>query len=94
MEVWPITWVWSTLLTLQQRARRDRQLAAASEALEQLHRRLIATRARLRGAAEIDQRVAEILEQYRCRRRLNFDPPCRSKFDPGRIVDEVAVGCG
>lgn len=29
-----------------------------------------------------------------CRRRLNFDPPCRSKFDPGRIVDEVAVGCG
>lgn len=70
MEVWPITWVWSTLLTLHQRARRDRQLAAASEALEQLHRRLIATRARLRGAAEIDQRVAEILEQYRVTRYL------------------------
>ena len=65
MEVWPITWVWSTLLTLQQRARRDRQLAAATEALAQLHRRLLGARARLRGAAEIDRRVAEILEQYR-----------------------------
>ncbi|NTV04509.1 IS1634 family transposase, partial [bacterium] len=65
MEVWPITWVWSTLLTLQQRARRDRRLAAATEALAQLHRRLLGARARLRGAAEIDRRVAEILEQYR-----------------------------
>jgi transposase len=65
MEVWPITWVWSTLLTLHQRARRDRRLAGATEALEQLHRRLAGARARLRGAAEIDQRVAEILEQYR-----------------------------
>lgn len=35
-----------------------------------MHRRLIATRARLRGAAEIDQRVAEILEQYRVTRYL------------------------
>ncbi len=65
LEVWPITWVWSTLLTLQQRARRDRRLAAATEALAQLHRRLLGARARLRGAAEIDRRVAEILEQYR-----------------------------
>ena len=65
MEVWPITWVWSTLLTLHQRARRDRRLAGATEALEQLHRRLAGARARLRGAAEIDRRVAEILEQYR-----------------------------
>jgi transposase len=65
MEVWPITWVWSTLLTLHQRARRDRRLAAATEELEQLHRRLMGARARLRGAAEIDRRVQEILEQYR-----------------------------
>ena len=68
MEVWPITWVWSTLLTLHQRAARDRRIAAATEALEQLHRRLAGARARLRGAAEIDARVKEILEQYRVAR--------------------------
>ena len=70
MEGWPITWVWSTLLTLHQRAARDRRIAAATEQLDQLHRRLAGARARLRGAAEIDRRVAEILEQYRVTRYL------------------------
>ena len=79
MEVWPITWVWSTLLTLHQRAARDRRLAAATEELEQLHRRLAGARARLRGAAEIDRRVQEILEQYRVARYLKVQRVVREE---------------
>jgi transposase len=70
MEVWPITWVWSTLLTLSQGARRQRHLSAALEQLEALHQRLIGARARLRGAKEIDQAVEEILEQHHVGRYL------------------------
>jgi transposase len=79
MEVWPITWVWSTLLTLHQRAARDRRLAGATEELEQLHRRLAGARARLRGAAEIDRRVQEILEQYRVARYLKVQRVVREE---------------
>jgi hypothetical protein len=64
MEVWPITWVWSALLTLRQRARRQRNISAATEQLQALHQRLLSTRARLRGAKEIDQRVEQILAQH------------------------------
>jgi hypothetical protein len=70
MEVWPITWVWSTLLTLSHGARRQRNLSAACEQLQALHQRLIRARARLRGAKEIDQAVEEILEQHHVGRYL------------------------
>lgn len=70
IEAWPIIWVWSSLLTLHQRARRQRQIAAASEQLEALHQRLAKARARLRGATEIDLRVAEILDQFHVGRYL------------------------
>jgi len=79
IEVWPITWVWSTLLTLHQRARRARRLAAATEALEQLQRRLAGARARLRGAAEIDLRVAEILDRYHVSRYLKVQRVVREE---------------
>ncbi len=29
-----------------------------------------------------------------CRCRLNIDPPCRSKFDPGRVADFQISNCG
>lgn len=74
-----MTWVWSTLLTLHQRAARDRRIAAATEQLEQLHRRLAGARARLRGAAEIDRRVQEILEQYRVVRYLKVQRVVRDE---------------
>ncbi len=64
IEVWPITWVWSALLTLRHGARRQRNIGAAVEKLEALHQRLIGARARLRGAKEIDQQVEDILEQH------------------------------
>jgi len=41
---------------------RRHNIAAATEQLTALHQRLINARARLRGAAQIDLRVAEILE--------------------------------
>jgi hypothetical protein len=32
-------------------------------------------------------------ERPACRRRLNFDPPCRLNFDPGMEAGIVDVGC-
>jgi len=40
MEAWSIVWVWSTLLTLRQHARRLRNIAAAVEKLQHLRQRL------------------------------------------------------
>ncbi len=40
MEAWSIVWVWSTLLTLRQHARRLRNIAAAVEEFQQLRQRL------------------------------------------------------
>jgi hypothetical protein len=33
-------------------------------------------------------------EAQRCRRRLNFEPPCRSNIEPGLVADRSMVGCG
>jgi hypothetical protein len=46
---------------------------------------LAATTVFLCGAAQAD---------ITCRRRLNFDPPCRLNFDPGAGADQVLAGCG
>jgi len=69
-EVWTVVWVYSTLLKLRQASRRRRNIAAATEHLSALHARLLSARARLRGAAQIDLRVAEILERYQVARYL------------------------
>lgn len=63
VEVWPIARVWSTLLTLQQKARCRRDIATAIEEFEQLRERLAGARIRLRGAAGIDPQV-KILHQH------------------------------
>lgn len=63
-EGWPVIWVHSALLALKQEATRKRHIAAASEQLVVLHQRLLKGRARLRGAAHIDQLVADILQRY------------------------------
>ena len=69
-EAWPVIWVWSTLLSLHHNARRHRNIAAAAEKLQGLRARLASARARLRGAAQIDLEVAQILEHYRVGRYL------------------------
>jgi len=79
IEAWPITWVWSTLLTLRQGARRQRQISAASEALDALHQSLIRAKARLRGAGDIDRRVADILEHYQVGRYLKVQRVVREE---------------
>jgi transposase len=69
-EAWPIVWVWSTLLTLHQAARRRRNIAAAVEAFEQLRERLAGAKTRLRGAAEIDLQIKAILDHHHVSRYL------------------------
>jgi transposase len=69
-EVWTVVWVWSTLLTLRQEARRRRNIVAATEALSALRQRLASPKSRRRAAAEIDLRVAQILEHYHVARYL------------------------
>ena len=78
-ELYGIVWVWSTLLTLHQTHRRQKHLAAATEQLTELKRRLGTARARLRGAAQIDLQVAQILERYSAGRYLKVS----------RVVREV-----
>ena len=63
-EVCVVVWVWSSLLTLRQEARRRRNIAAANQDLNRLRERLAGAKARLRGAAEIDLTVASILDKH------------------------------
>lgn len=60
-ELYPIVWVWSTLLTLKHGFRRQNNVAAAIDHLGEIKRRLGAARARLRGAAQIDLEVDDVL---------------------------------
>ena len=78
-ELYPIIWVWSTLLSLHQTHRRHKHLAAATEQLTDLKRRLGAARARLRGAAQIDLQVALILERYSVGRYLKVSRVVREE---------------
>lgn len=78
-ELYAITWVWSTLLSLHQTHRRQKHLAAAIERLTELKRRLAAARARLRGAAQIDLQVAQILERSSVARYLKVSRVVREE---------------
>ena len=69
-EGFSLIWVWSTLLTLRQQARRHRNIATATEALTDLRRRILGLRSRIRGRARIDLEVDMILEKHRVRRYL------------------------
>jgi transposase len=79
-ELYGIVWVWSTLLTLHQTHRRQKHLAAATERLAELKRRLAAARARLRGAAQIDLEVAQILQHYSVGRYLKVSRVVREEY--------------
>jgi transposase len=69
-EVWPIVWVWSTLLTLHQQARRRRNIAAATDELNALRQRLAGAKTRLRGAADIDFQIKTLLNKHHVDRYL------------------------
>jgi hypothetical protein len=70
MEAWSIVWVWSTLLTLRQHARRLRNIAAAIEEFERLRQRLASAKTRLRGAPEIDLQIKLIVDRHHVGRYL------------------------
>ena len=72
-EGWTLVWVWSTLLTLRQQARRERNMAAASEDLSDLRERLAGPRTRLRRAADIDFQVKTILEKHHVARYMTVE---------------------
>ena len=76
-EVWSVVWVWSALLTLRQEATRRRNIAAASEELNQLRERLAGAKTRLRGAAEIDLQVELILDKHHVSRYLKVSRTVR-----------------
>lgn len=78
-EGWPVVWVFSSLLKLRQESRRRRNIAAATEALEALRARLLKARARLRGAAQIDFEVAQILEHHHVGRYLKVQRRVRQE---------------
>jgi hypothetical protein len=69
-EGFAIIWVWSTLLTLRQQARRHRNIATAIEALTALRRRILGPRSRVRGGPRIDLEVELILEKNHARHYL------------------------
>jgi transposase len=79
-ELYPIVWVWSTLLTLKHTFRRQKNVAAAVDHLADIKRRLAGARVRLRGAAQIDLEVAEILERYRVGRYLKVTRVVREEY--------------
>ena len=78
-EVWSIVWVWSTLLTLRQEARRRRDIAAATEALNDLRERLAGAKTRLRRAAEIDLQIKMLLDKYHVNRYLKVSRTVREE---------------
>ena len=78
-EAYPIVWVWSTLLTLKHGYRRQKNVAAAIDRLVDIKRRLGAARARLRGAAQIDLEVQDILARYHAVRYLKVTRVAREE---------------
>lgn len=78
-EAWSVVWVWSTLLTLRQEARRRRNIAAAREELQALRERLAGAKARVRGAAEIDFQVKTILDRHSVGRYLKVTRTVREE---------------
>ncbi len=78
-EVCLVVWVWSTLLTLRQAARRRNNIAAATEDLVQLRQRIAGSKARLRGAAEIDLKVTSILDKHHVSRYLKVSRVVREE---------------
>ena len=79
MEAWSIVWVWSTLLTLRQHARRLLNIAAAVEKLEQLRQRLASAKSRLRGAPEIDLQIKLLVDKHHVGRYLKVSRVVREE---------------
>jgi len=60
-EGWPVIWLWSSLLALQQEQSRRERIAKAQEQLEELQAQLTGSKARRRSHEDVQQRVAAIV---------------------------------
>ena len=72
-EVWPVVWVYSSLLALRQDTRRRERIARAKEAFTELNNKLSAPRAHRRKRAEVAQRLDDILAQTRTKKYFNIE---------------------
>ncbi|HEX2647270.1 MAG TPA: IS1634 family transposase, partial [Candidatus Dormibacteraeota bacterium] len=78
-EAWPVIWVRSSLLALRQEQTRRERLAAATEELLDLQRRLRNARSRRRAPHEIDKKIDAILERYQVSRYLTVRRTVRTE---------------
>jgi transposase len=60
-EGWPVIWLWSSLLALQQEQSRRERIAKAEEQLEVLQAQLTGSKARRRSHEDVQERVAAII---------------------------------
>jgi len=67
-EIWPVVWVYSSLLALRQDTRRRERIARAEQAFADLNAKLCAPRAHRRKRAEVQQRVDDILAESRAKK--------------------------
>ena len=73
LEGWPVVWVMSTLLALNQKQSRIERLARAKEDLNELDRKLQGPRARRRSHRQLADTVGEILGRLRVVDYLNVE---------------------
>ena len=71
-EGWRVVWVFSCLLALKQARSRRERIAAASEELSDLKRRLASAKSRVRSASEVNRRLEQILRRHRVGRYLQI----------------------
>jgi len=69
-EGWPVYWLWSSLLALNQQQSRRERIAKASEELERLQAQITGPRARRRSLEDVDKRVGAILASQQVGRWL------------------------
>ena len=72
-EVWPVVWVYSSLLALRQDTRRRERIARAKESFADLNAKLSAPRAHRRKRAEVQQRVDDLLAETRTKKYFNIE---------------------
>ena len=69
-EVWPITWVYSSLLAIHQGRRRQENILAASDELSKLREKLAGPRPRIKTKFAANQKIQAILSQYHVKEYL------------------------
>jgi len=72
-EVWPVIWVWSTLLAQHQDQTRRARLARVEQELEALQRTLAGPRPRRRTRQAVEEHVRRLLDRFQVQRYLRVD---------------------